>query len=127
MIKHQKPSTVIISDSVAKGLCRYKNDFKRYFGKHNVKLAIGRDTVEDVVWLIRNLNPTKYVRYIVIICGTNEINKNVPEDIIKASSTQSSKLNVKSTTVKYEKHNEASFREILFPSSDNVNDYVTHT
>ena len=52
------------------------------FRKHIIKFGIGGDKVEDVVWRIGNLNANKEVRY-VLICGTNNIDKNLPEDIVK--------------------------------------------
>ena len=48
-IKYRKPSTLIIGDSIAKGLCRYMDVWDRYFGKHTVNLSIGGDKVEDVI------------------------------------------------------------------------------
>ena len=43
MTKYQKPSTLIISDFIAKGLSRYMDVWDRYFGKHTVNLGIGGD------------------------------------------------------------------------------------
>ena len=55
----------------------------RDLGKHTVNFGIGGDKVEDVDWPIGNLNANKEVRYVVLICATNSINKNVPESIVK--------------------------------------------
>ena len=49
LIKYQKPSTLIIGDSIAKGLLRYMDVWDRYFGKHTVNLGIRGDKVEDVI------------------------------------------------------------------------------
>lgn len=54
-----------------------------YFGKHTVKLGIGGSRIEDVIWCIGNLDAHKEVRCYVLIYGTNSIDKNVPEDIVK--------------------------------------------
>ena len=35
LIKYQRPSTLIIGDSIAKGLCRYMDLWDRYFGKQS--------------------------------------------------------------------------------------------
>ena len=83
LIKYRKPSTIIIGDSIAKGLCRYMYVWDCYFGKHTVNLGTGGDKVEDVIWRIGNLDVNKKVRYVVLIYGTNNINKNVPADIFK--------------------------------------------
>ena len=48
-----------------------------YFGEHRVNLGIRGDKVEDVIWCIENLNANKELRYVVLICGSNSINKNV--------------------------------------------------
>ena len=55
----------------------------RYCGKHTVNPGIGGDKVEDVIWSIGNLDVNKEVRYVVLICGTNNIDKNIPADIVK--------------------------------------------
>ena len=55
----------------------------RYFGKNTVNLGIGRNKVEDVIWRIGNLDPSREVRYVVLICGTNNIDKNLPAEIVK--------------------------------------------
>ena len=81
MIKYQKPSTLIIGDSTAKGLRRYMDVWDSYFGKHTVNLAIGGDKVEDVVWCIANLDPSREVRYVGLICRTNNIDKNLPQTL----------------------------------------------
>ena len=62
IIKYQKPSTLIIGDSIAKSLRRYMDVWDRYFGKHTVNLGIGGDKVEDVIWRIGNLDPSREVR-----------------------------------------------------------------
>ena len=77
LIKYQKPSTL------AKGLCRYMDVWDRYFVKHTVNLSIGGAKVEGVFCRMRNLDVNKEVRYVVLICRTNNIDKNVPADIVK--------------------------------------------
>ena len=84
MIKYQKPLKVIIDDPIAIGLCRYTDVWNHYFGKHTVSLGIRGDKVEDVIWHTGNLDANKELRYVVLTCTTNNINKNVPEDIINS-------------------------------------------
>ena len=55
----------------------------RYFGKHTFNLGIGGGKVEDVIWRIGNLDVNKEVRYVVLNCGINNIEKKVPPDIVK--------------------------------------------
>ena len=83
IIKYRKPPTLIIGDSIGTGLCRYMDVWDRYFGKHTVNLGIGGDKNEDVIWRIGNLDPSREVRYVVFICETNNIDKNLPADIVK--------------------------------------------
>ena len=45
-------------------------------------LIIG-DKVEDVIWCIGSLDVNEEVRYVVLICGINNIDKNIPADIVK--------------------------------------------
>ena len=54
-----------------------------YCGKHTVNLGIGGEKVKDVICRIGNLDVNREVRYVVLICGTNNIDKNVPADIVK--------------------------------------------
>lgn len=62
LLKFQKPSTLLIGESMAKCLSRYTDVWDRYFGKHNVNLRIGWDKVEDVIWRIRNFHANKEAR-----------------------------------------------------------------
>ena len=88
-VKYRKSSTLIISDSIVKGLrgCiwmwRYMDVWDRYFEKHTVNLGIRGEKVEDVIWRIGNLDVNREVRFVVLICGTNNIDKNVPAYIVK--------------------------------------------
>ena len=59
------------------------NVWGRHFGKHTVTLGIGGDKVKNVIQRIGNIDANKEVRYDVLICGTNNIDNDVPEDILK--------------------------------------------
>ena len=83
LIKYRKPSTLIIGETIAKGLRRYMDVWDRYFGKYTVNLGIWGDKVENVIWRIGNLDVNKEARYVALICGANNIDKNVPADIVK--------------------------------------------
>ena len=90
--------TLIIGDSIAEGLCRYMGVWDHYFGKHRVNLGIRGDKVKDVIWCIRNLDVNKEVRYDVSLCRTNNINKNIPTDIVKGIKYMIQLENVNFTT-----------------------------
>ena len=72
----------------------------RYRGKHTVNLGIGGEKVKDVIWRIGDLGVNREVRYVVLICGTNNIDKNVPADIVKGIKYAIRLENVNFTTVK---------------------------
>ena len=55
----------------------------RCFGKYTVNRRIREDKVKDVIWCNGNLDANKEERYVVLICGTNIIDKNVPADVGK--------------------------------------------
>ena len=55
----------------------------RYFGKYTVNLGIWGDKVENVIWRIGDLDVNKEARYVALICGANNIDKNVRADIVK--------------------------------------------
>ena len=55
----------------------------RYFEKHTVNRGIGGEKVEDVIWRIGNLDVNREVRFVALVCGTNNIDKNVPAYIVK--------------------------------------------
>ena len=72
----------------------------RYCGKHTVNLGIGGEKAKDVIWRIGDLGVNREVRYVVLICGTNNIDKNVPADIVKGIKYAIRLENVNFTTVK---------------------------
>ena len=72
----------------------------RYCGKHTVNLGIVGEKVKDVIWRIGDLGVNREVRYVVLICGTNNIDKNVPADIVKGIKYAIRLENVNFTTVK---------------------------
>ena len=43
LMKYEKPSILIIGDSITKCFCRYMDVWGRYFGKHTVNLGIRGD------------------------------------------------------------------------------------
>ena len=71
----------------------------RCFGKYTVNRCIREDKVKDVIWCNGNLDANKEERYVVLICGTNIIDKNVPADVGKGIE-HANWLNVNFTTAK---------------------------
>ena len=85
-------SGIIIGDSIAAGLMRYKNIWKKYFYS-TVNLGVGGDRVENVFWRAKRLFLPKSMKYAVIQCGSNNLDDNSPLDI--ANGTISIALTVK--------------------------------
>ena len=71
-----------------------------YFGKNRVNVRIRGDKVKDVIWHIRTLDVNKEVRYVALLCRTNNINKNIPADIVKGIKYMIQLGNVNFTTTK---------------------------
>ena len=74
---------VFIGDSIIKGLCRYKRIWKKFFSSYNaINLGIGGDRIQNVFWRIKNGTlPMKTAGFLVLHCGTNNINNDDPVDI----------------------------------------------
>ena len=76
-------STLLIGDSIIAALPRYTNVWKSYFNPLNaINCGIGGDRVEHVLWRCNNLPPTLSLRNVIIMCGTNNIDYNSPDDIV---------------------------------------------
>lgn len=76
------PEVLLVGDSLVKGLARYSNVWRKYFGSMQcLNFGIGGDRVQHVLWRLRhgelNCDPT----VIVIHCGTNNIGKDTPKQI----------------------------------------------
>ena len=85
--------TLIIGDSIALGLERYKNVWKESF--HGaLNLGIGGDSTQHVLWRVRNTRISKYVTFVVVHCGTNNIDTHQPEDIAGALSLIAEKIHL---------------------------------
>ena len=74
--------------------------WEHYFGKNRVNVGIRGDKVKDVIWHISKLDVNKEVRYVALLCRTNNINKNIPADIVKGIKYMIQLGNVNFTTTK---------------------------
>ena len=64
----------MIGDSIAAGLRRYSTVWINFILQYKViKLRIGGDQIENVLWCISNIVLPKSIRPVVIHCGTNNI------------------------------------------------------
>ena len=73
--------TILIGDSILAGLRRYQNIWNENFSFNTLNCVIGGDKVQNVLWQAQNLPTVKSIRNVVILCGTNDLHLDAPEDI----------------------------------------------
>ena len=73
--------TVLLGDSLIQGLFRYTKVWNSFFGKETLNCDIRGDKVENLLWRAKNLEFPPAIGQIVILCGTNNIEANTPNDI----------------------------------------------
>ena len=76
-----KCGTILIRNSIVAGLSRYQNIWNRNFSFDTLNCGIGGDKVQNVLWPAHNLTAVKRVRSVAILCGTNNLHLDRPEDI----------------------------------------------
>ena len=75
--------TLLIGDSLIAGLSRYPNIWRRYFKPLNaINCGIGADRMQNVLWRSNNLPSSAFFQNAVILCGTNNIQRDSSEDIV---------------------------------------------
>ena len=90
--------TIIIGDSIAAGLNRYQSVWTKYIEPLKIlNCGIGGDRVQNVLWRAQNLPVISSLKNVVILCGTNNLFQDSPEDIadgvIEIAETFQSKYN----------------------------------
>ena len=80
-VKQENINSIIIGDSIVAGLTRYTNIWNNLFGNSFINLGISGDRVENVLWRAREIPFIPSLKNVVILCGTNNINKDSPYDI----------------------------------------------
>ena len=73
--------TVLLGDSLIQGLSRYTKVWISFFGKDTLNCGIRGDKVENLLWRAENPEFPPAIRQIVILCTTNNIEANTPNDI----------------------------------------------
>ena len=76
-VKQEKVNFIIIGDSIVAGLTRYTNVWNNLFGNRFINLGISGDCVENVLCRARDIPFLPSLKN-VILCGTNNINKDFP-------------------------------------------------
>ena len=84
LTKRMQPNTLLIGDSIVAGFTRYQNVWKKDFKfPKTVNCGIPGDNTQHVLWRAKNLFISSSVKFIVIHCGTNNLDYNDPIDIAK--------------------------------------------
>ena len=83
-MNRMKPSFLLIGDSIIYGLSRYKNVWNKYFGfSKTVNCGISGDKTQHVLWRAENLVIPSSVKFIIVHCGTNNLDYDDPNCIAK--------------------------------------------
>ena len=69
---------VVIGDSIVAGLRRYSTVWRQY---KTVNLGIWGDRIENVLWRINDIVLPKFIRSVVMHCGTNNIDTSSSDKI----------------------------------------------
>ena len=90
--------TIIIRDSIAAGLNQYPSAWKKYLEPlKTLNYCIGGDRVQNVLWRVQNLPVISSLKNVVILCGTNNLlqdsPQNIADSVIEISVTFQSKYN----------------------------------
>ena len=82
-VNHDNINSIIIGDSIVAGLTRYSNVWKNLFVNEFINLGIRGDRVENVLWRVRDIVFPPRSKNVVILCVTNNINKDPPMTLFK--------------------------------------------
>ena len=82
-VNHDNINSIIVGDSIVEGLTCYSNRWKNLFGNRFINLGIHGDCIEHVLWHVRDVTFSSWLKNVVILCGTNSINKDPPMILFK--------------------------------------------
>ena len=80
-VKQENINSIIIGYSIAAGLKRYSKIWNNLFGNRFINLGISGGSVENIIWRVRDIPFLSSLKNVVILCGTNNINKDSSYDI----------------------------------------------
>ena len=78
--RNSSVETLLLGDSIIKGLNRYNGTWDRYF-PNSFNFGISGDRSENVLWRAHNLPEISYLKNVIMLCGTNNICIDSPYDI----------------------------------------------
>ena len=70
---------IIIGDSIATALRRYRHIWRNYF-EDALNLVVSGDRVENVLWRTRDISLPYTTLFVIMHCGTNKVDQSQPED-----------------------------------------------
>ena len=76
MAKRTGLEYILCGDSIIAGLSRYIDVWRKYFGPlRALNLGIGGDRTQHVLWRAENLDISPTTKFVVLHCGTNNIDR----------------------------------------------------
>ena len=84
ILNKSKAKMLIVGDSLVLNLSRYPEIWRKYFSNHGpLNFGIAGDKAQNVLWRVNNLyfSSNLHLKYIFILCGTNNIDHNSPQSI----------------------------------------------
>ena len=82
LTKIMHPKIILCGDSIVAGLQRYAYIWNKYFEPRGaLNCGIRGDQTQHVLWRMENITLPETVRYAVIHCGTNNIDRDSPRNI----------------------------------------------
>ena len=82
-VNHDNINSIIIGESIVASLTHYNNVWKNLIGSGFINLGTRGDCVEHVLWRVKDIAFPSRLKNVVILCGTNNINKDSPHDIVQ--------------------------------------------
>ena len=80
-VKTNKPSVIIIEDSVVDGFKRYQHVWNNYFGKEALNCGNRGEKVENMLYRINQSSILHHTNTVVTICGINNLDQYKSSDI----------------------------------------------
>ena len=82
LTKNPDINVVLTGDSIIKGLSRYPRIWRKYLAPlKSLNFGIGGDRTQHVLWRLENGEMECDPKVVVVLCGTNNIDKNSPSEI----------------------------------------------
>ena len=80
---HSTTDTILIGDSIAAGLSRFNDVWFKFFDKV-LNFGIGGDRTQHVLWRLERLTIPESINTAIVHCGTNNVLKDRPSNIINS-------------------------------------------